>query len=206
LLIGAGWREIWGLTLLGLAFAWAFGSASRILRLCLGLAGVFLMLYPVASGRIDRYQSQHEYNQKLGEFEKRLPEFAREHPDLSAGLVSKPITGLPPGAVVVPVTRTVPVPNVGRIRFPVDMSDKEIAEALRGSNDRGQPPQWYFDALNAGVDAEMISKLDTPRQTVRTPSVMETIESGFLEESIGAALVLLFLGSLVAENRHRAVG
>jgi hypothetical protein len=202
LLVGTGFRETCGIILLGLAFAWAFGSSNRILRLCLAGIGLTLLLHPVTDALWSQYKAKHEYNEKLAAFEKQLPQLAREHPDLSAGFVAQPVPKLPPGAILMPQTRTFPIPNVGNVQFPIDSSSKEIAEALRHSKDKGVPPQWYFNALDAGIDAEKIDGLDSPGWLEVPPSISGRIKADYLEEGLGAILIAMFLGSLIADARR----
>lgn len=80
LVLGASAKQTAGAVLLGLAFAWAFGSNSRIVHwLFVGL-GSALLLGPVGFDRYSLHQAGKDYADEIAAFEHRIPELAKEYP------------------------------------------------------------------------------------------------------------------------------
>ncbi len=192
LIMGETFRETLGVVIIGCALTWAYGSTSRMLRYCIGSLGILVFLTPLIAGGLDHHTAIKDYEQSLDTFKSELPQFAREHPDLSAGIIPPP-----PGYVLQP--RTLAVPDVGEIQFPGDMSGRNIAATLRKDKDHGQPPDWYYLALDAGVDPSQMSSLMPPRRRPKSIDIWQVFGEGMFFEIPAAILVILFFGSIVSE-------
>jgi hypothetical protein len=189
-------RQTLGVILIGSAFAWAFGSANRALRLVVAALGILTMVGPLIAALIDHRDAMRTYEESVVDFEKQLPEFVREHPDLSAGLPP-----LPSGYTLDQIDRTITVPNVGRIAFPQQMSSQKIAQALKENTGQGKPPEWYFKALEAGLDPTAVDDLPTPRDRPADFSLSASIADGYFLEIPGLLLAILFVGSVMSDRR-----
>jgi multisubunit Na+/H+ antiporter MnhG subunit len=204
LVLGETISETFGAVIIGLALTWAFGSANRALRYCIGVLGVLLFFSPIIAALIDRHSEIKNYETSVKTFKEELPQFAKEHPDLSAGIVNSPVSGLPPGAVVVPLPRTLTIPNLGKVDFPANMSSRDIANALRRDKDHVQPPEWYYQALDAGVDPVETDSLLAPSDPPKPIDIWHIISDGMLVEIPSALLAILFLGSIFVERKPLA--
>jgi hypothetical protein len=196
LILGETLRETLGAIIIGFALTWAFGSTSRVLRYCIAGLGVLLFLVPFIAALIDHHNAMQSYEQSLESFRLQLPLFAKEHPDLAAGLVP------PPGYTLDP--RILTVPNVGKISFPGNMSSRDIAVALRADKGHSQPPDWYYQALDAGIDPSQTDWLIVPNNRPKTLDIWHTISAGALFEVPSAILAILFFGSIAAERKRPA--
>lgn len=101
-------------------------------------------------------------------------------------------------------SRTLDIPNVGEIYFPSNVSAKDIAAAFRAARDHSQPPDWYFEALDAGIDPAQISYLSPPGDRPRPLEPWTAISDGALIELSSTALAFAFFGSFLLERRKVA--
>jgi hypothetical protein len=102
LLAGSSLREAAGVVVIGLALAWALGASNRALHACLATAGLILLLEPLVAAIIGHLEERAEYNRAVAAWEGKLPELAKQNPDLSAGFVNPPSD--PFAAIARPVT------------------------------------------------------------------------------------------------------
>jgi hypothetical protein len=195
LLMEVSWKPVIGLLLLGATLTWAIGTPNRLLRWAILIACLGIMLFPLLQNVTERFRMKREYDERLARFRDRLPLIAQQHPDLTAGIVFDPKDPYAPYQV-----KTIDVPNVGQVNFPVKMTSQEIAAALRKNSKQLTPPNWYLEALDAGIDAKEINGLeDSPAWEVVTPSATEAIKEGAGVEAVGAVFVAIFGGTLIAD-------
>jgi hypothetical protein len=98
LILGSTLREAAGVVIIGLALTWAFGSSSRMLRYCIGGLGVLGFIAPLVVALTDHHNAVQLYDQSLDSFRSKLPQFAKEHLDLSAGIVDLSSSSAAPNA------------------------------------------------------------------------------------------------------------
>ena len=183
LLMEVSWKPIIGLLLLGAALTWAIGTPHRPLRWVIAIAGLGIMLFPLFQNVTERLRAKREHDETLALFRDRLPLMAQQHPDLSGGVV---------GPWTLYQQKTIDVPNVGQDSFPINMTSREIAAALR-KNSKQLPPNWYLEALDAGIDAKEINGLeDNPGWEVVPPSATEAIKEGAGVEAVEVVFVVRF--------------
>jgi hypothetical protein len=84
------------------------------------------------------------------------------------------------------------------------VSAKDIAAAFRAARDHSQPPDWYFEALDAGIDPAQISYLSPPGDRPRPLEPWTAISDGALIELSSTALAFAFFGSFLLERRKVA--
>ena len=83
------------------------------------------------------------------------------------------------------------------------MTSQAIASALRKNSKQHPVPNWYLEALDAGIDANEINGLeDSPYWEVVTPSAAEAIKEGAGVEAVGVVFVAIFGGTLIADYWH----
>ena len=204
LVLGEPFRETSVVIVIGLALAWAFGSPARAPHYCIGSIGALLFFTPLIADVIDHHTAVRRYEESLNSFRSRLPQFAKEHPDLSGGLVAQKITALPPGAVLAPLPRTFTVPNIGMVEFPGNMSSRQVAAALRADKDHAKPPEWYYEALDAGVDPTETERLVSPDDPPKALNMWRVFSDGMIFEIPSLLLAILFLGSVIFEHKRSA--
>ena len=85
---GARMMQVVGISLLGLALAWAFGSDSRVVHWLFLSLGVLLVCGTVGLGWYVQQSDTNLYAQKVAAFEQRIPELAREYPLHKEGQIS----------------------------------------------------------------------------------------------------------------------
>jgi hypothetical protein len=293
LILGETIRETLGAIIIGFALTWAFGSTSRVLRYCIGGLGILLFLVPLIAGFIDHHDAMQSYELSLDIFHTQLPQFAKDHPDLSAGLLTAPASAHDPladkwtpvptskhdwfaknapthsgtgtqaqtsgdpyaayggsvakqpaewnangdpiptpihkqylddngnpipvdydsiakkhGGVVLdfskaqPINRVLAVPNIGNVSFPSTMSDKDIAKTLRADSGNNRAPDWYLEALDAGISPDDINQLTPPLDKPKAFDLKHVISDGALIEVPSALLAILFFGSVIAESKR----
>src|SRR5260370_9847826 len=77
---GASAKQTAGAVLIGLTFAWALGSNSRLVHLSLVILGLALALGPVVKGWYDLRNEMKMYCESVAEFERRIPDLAKQYP------------------------------------------------------------------------------------------------------------------------------
>jgi hypothetical protein len=112
LILGETFRETTGAIIIGFALTWAFGSTNRLLRYCIGGLALILFIAPLIAALIDHHNAVQSYEKSLEDFRSKLPEFAKEHPDLSAGLIPSPSSAHDPYAGIATPVPTGPPPGV----------------------------------------------------------------------------------------------
>jgi len=151
LVLGAGAKQTAGVALLGVAFAWAFGSKSRIVHWLFVVSGSAVLVAPAS---FDWYTDRHTtkfYESQVAAFERRIPELAKQHPHKRTA--TDPKTGARMGRngamwiVISPGTST------------HRTGDKWDGEHWISENDT---PKWMSDALQAGVDVEALPSYEKP--------------------------------------------
>jgi hypothetical protein len=215
LILGENFRETLGAIFIGFALTWAFGSTNKMLRICIGALGLLLFFAPVVIVFIDHHNSLKGYEQSVKNFRSQLPQLAKEHPDIAAGIMPRSndpyeaLAALYGGKspddkedVFTTASRTLDIPDVGTIYFPSDVTARDIAQAFRSAKDHKQPPDWYLEALDAGIDPAQISYLSPPADKPKPLNVWSTITEGVWVELPSIALALTFFGSLLADQRR----
>lgn len=216
LVMGEGFRVTIGVSIIGLALSWALGSRLRALRWIIAILCILTMLAPLIAAIADHHIAARAYYRSVDDFHARLPSFAKEHPDLAAGIVpqnSDPYAalaalsggstpGYEDGDAFTRASRTLDIPNVGQIYFPSKITAKDIAAAFRADKNHSQPPDWYFEALDAGVDPAQISNLSPPREKPKALDVVAEVSDGMLVEVPSAILAGIFLISLFIDRRR----
>lgn len=227
LILGENFRETLGAVIIGFALTWAFGSNSKALRYCIAAIGAFLFFVPLIATLIDHHNAVNSYEKSVESFRSNLPGFAKEHPDLTAGLLpalprgaklNTPVTARDPLACIrtsvsdpyaayggsVANSRTLVVPNIGNIAFPCAMSDKDIAKALRAYPEGARAPYWYLEALDAGVSPDDIDQLTPPLDKPEAFDIKSAISDSLIVEIPSALLAILFFGSIFVEKSRTA--
>lgn len=69
-----------GVVLIGIAFAWAFGSDNRLVHGAFLFCGLSLVICPMAYLWIDCHWQATRYSRRLEQFERKLPELAKLYP------------------------------------------------------------------------------------------------------------------------------
>lgn len=216
LIMGENFRETLGAVILGLALSWTLGSNLRALRWTIAALSVLAMLAPLIAAVTDHHIAAKAYSRSVDDFRARIPSLAREHPDLAAGIVPRnsdpyaalaalsggTTAGYEDGDVFTRASRTLDIPNVGHIYFPSKITAQEIATALRTEKDQKQPPAWYFEALDAGIDPAQISYLSPPGEKPKALDIWAALSDGMLFEVPSAILAIMFLASLVLDRRR----
>jgi hypothetical protein len=151
LVLGAVAKQTAGVTLLGVAFAWAFGSNSRIVHWLFVVSGSALLVGPAG---FDWYTDRHTtkfYESQVAAFERRIPELADQHPHKRT--TKDPQTGARMGWNGTMWIMISPGTSTHRI------GDKWDGEHWISENDT---PKWMSDALQAGVDVEALPSYEKP--------------------------------------------
>jgi hypothetical protein len=94
LLLGAGVKQSLGIALLGMAFAWAFGSDSRPVHWLFVVAGTVLAFAPLVYQWYDQRGAAESYQSKVAAFESDIPALAKQYPILDPNDVDKVPTGI----------------------------------------------------------------------------------------------------------------
>jgi hypothetical protein len=151
LVLGAGAKQTAGVTLLGVAFAWAFGSNSRIVHWLFVASGSALLVAPIG---FDWYTARHTakfYVSQVAAFERKIPELAKQHPHKKT--TKDPQTGARMGW------------NGGMwiVIFP-GTSAHRIGDEWDGKQwlPEHDVPKWMSDALQAGVDVDALPSYEKP--------------------------------------------
>jgi len=79
LISGAGFQQGTGIMILGAAFAWAFGSDSRFIHSLFAVFDFALLVGPLAYDWYSYRATSKKYQERVAEFERRIPEFARDY-------------------------------------------------------------------------------------------------------------------------------
>ena len=81
LVLGAGVQQAAGIVLLGTALAWAFGSNSRFIHSLFAVLGFALSVGPLAYHWYSYRATSKKYQERVAEFERKIPELASSYPD-----------------------------------------------------------------------------------------------------------------------------
>jgi hypothetical protein len=98
-------------------------------------------------------------------------------------------------------SRILDIPDVGRVYFPSKIPGKEIAAAFRAAKDHKQPPIWYLEALDAGIDPAQITYLPSLPEHPEVLKITTAISEGMPIELPSAFVTATFLASLILERR-----
>ena len=216
LIMGESFRETIGVLIIGLALSWALGSEFRALRWAIALLSLLTMLAPLIAAIADHNIAARAYSRSVDDFRARIPSLVRGHPDLAAGIVPRnddpyaalaalsggSTSGYEDGDAFIRASRTLDIPNVGQIYFPSKITGKEIAAAFRADKDHSQPPAWYLEALDEGIDPAQITYLSLPKEKPKALDVGAEISDGVLVEVPSAILATIFLISLFTDRRR----
>lgn len=82
LISDSGIRTAAGIVLLGFAFAWAFGSNSRLVHALFIACGLLLVVGPLLFVWNDHRNQARLYEERVTEFERKIPEFAKKYPQV----------------------------------------------------------------------------------------------------------------------------
>jgi hypothetical protein len=151
LLLAAGAKQTAGVALLGVAFAWAFGSNSRIVHWLFVASGSALLAAPIG---FDWYTYRHTaklYENQVAAFESRIPEFAKQHPHKKTS--KDPQTGARMGwngAIWIVISPGTSTHRTG---------DEWDGKLWTSEHDT---PKWMSDALQAGVDVDALPSYEKP--------------------------------------------
>jgi hypothetical protein len=177
-------------------------------------------------------KSLESFRSKLPDFSKTHPDLTAGLPPPPSGYtldcpsptynplsgVGAPVpSGPPPGVVLGPPVpdpyaaygghiatsvRTLTVPIIGDVSFSCSMSSKDIAKALRAYPEKNRAPNWYLEALDAGVSPDAIDQLTPPLDKPESFDIKHAISDGAVIEVPSAILVILFFGSVIAETKR----
>jgi hypothetical protein len=84
---GAGAKQTAGGVLLGLAFAWALGSNNRLVHLSFVAVGLILGIGPALRDWYDHRSETRKYRESVAEFERRIPDLAKQYPAFSLSVL-----------------------------------------------------------------------------------------------------------------------
>jgi len=187
LVLGVGAKQTAGVALLGVAFAWAFGSNSRIVHWLFVVSGSAVLVAPTG---FDWYTDRHTakfYESQVAAFERRIPELAKQHPHKKTA--TDPQTGARMGwngakwIVISPGTST---HRIG---------DEWDGEHWISENDT---PKWMSDALQAGVDVEALPSYEKPDDfSPEHYSLSRALVADWRVELPGLLLLCVGLGLLI---------
>jgi hypothetical protein len=151
LVLAAGAKQTAGVALLGAAFAWAFGSNSRIVHWLFVASGSALLVAPIG---FDWYTNRHTaefYERQVAAFEGRIPELAKQYPHKKTA--KDPQTGARMGwngAMWIVIS-----PGTSTHRTGDEWDGKHwISEH--------DTPKWMSNALQAGVDVDALPTSEKP--------------------------------------------
>ena len=218
LMLGEPVRNTLGAVIIGFALTWAYGSSSRALRFCLALIAIAMLLSPVLISFHAHYETVRAHEKSVSAFQTQIPRLVSEHPDLTAGLMSPPsgfVPERPP--VVLDFSKAQPiapgdripagalvgedVPSIGLITFPVGASSKDKAQILRKSYPE-KAPEWYLQALDAGVDSSALAFPNIPTEIPPPFSLSSAVLGGAVLEIPALVLTVLFVESLLADKKE----
>lgn len=83
-----------GIVFLALAFTWAFGSNSRAVHFLLLVVRVLSVVGPLLFEWNDNRQQAKRNEERVAEFERRIPELAKKYPIIGPNHPSEPHSGL----------------------------------------------------------------------------------------------------------------
>jgi hypothetical protein len=144
-------KQVVGIVLLGLAFAWLFGSNNPLAHSVLIVAGLSLTATPLWRDWHEYREERRSYFASVADFETRIPELAKRYPEFIGfagaveGLAVRKVNGLPPGAHLRPLPpnfsdalvpkqkpkyKYVKLPDGSYGKFRFDATDEEIIVAV----------------------------------------------------------------------------
>ncbi len=94
LVLDMGAKQSFGIALLGMAFAWAFGSDSRPVHWLFVVAGTVLAFAPLALQWHERREAAKQYQSNVATFERDIPKLAKQYPILDHNDISKVPSGI----------------------------------------------------------------------------------------------------------------
>jgi hypothetical protein len=151
LVLGGSTKQTAGVALLGVAFAWAFGSNSRIVHWLFVVLGSALLVAPIGfDWSTDRHTIKF-YESQVAAFERRIPELAKQHPHKKTA--TDPQTGVRMGwngATWIVISPGASTHSIG---------DEWDGEHWIPKNDT---PKWLSDALQAGLDVKALPSYEKP--------------------------------------------
>ena len=151
LLFEASAKQAAGITLLGIAIAWAVGSNSQLVHWVFAALGAVLMLAPLCYDWYDHHGATKGYKSTVSAFERRIPELAKQYPYEKSE--TDPQTGIRAGwngamwVVLSPGNST-----------------HKIGDEWDGKNWISEPgtPSWAREALQSNVNLEAMPYYERP--------------------------------------------
>lgn len=210
LVVEANLRISFGIVLLGIAFAWALGSDSRLVHCLFFVTGVLLAAYPVW---VD-WSNSREYELRLDEFERKIPRLAKAHAfdphSKNWKITSKTeLEHLMERLGYEEEERQSAIQNTYKqwtagelndrvtVKFPAKrggVSDVD-AQIILTPKFFEPAPRWYADAVAAGVDMTKVPESKKPGQAPQSivfdaMPIIFFLGPGVLLIAIGLGLVL----------------
>jgi len=176
-----------GIALLGIAFALAFGSNSRLVHWTFAILGLASMLAPPCYEWYDRSGAIRGYETRVAAFEREIPELAKQFPYKKTARDEQ--TGASMGwngSMWVVLSSGTSVHMVG------DEWDgkKWISEP--------STPSWMRDALRAGVDVEAVPDWKKPAYSPPEAfSLTNVLLSDWIIELPGFTLLCIGIGLVI---------
>ena len=187
LVLGAVAKQTAGVALLGLAFAWAFGSNSRIVHWLFVASGSALLVAPIG---FDWYTDRHTaklYESRVAAFERRIPELAKQYPHKKT--TKDPQTGARMGWN-----------GATWIEISLGTSTHRIGDEWDGKQwiPEHDIPKWMSDALQAGVDVDALPSFEKPDYFAPEHfSLNRAMVADWKVELLGLLLLCVGLGLLI---------
>jgi hypothetical protein len=156
-----------GIILLGVAFAWAFGSDSRVVHSLFLACGLLIVIGTLMYDWHVHREKARLYRDQVAEFERKIPDFAKSYPVSPYAAVpsakkqqARPSSGY---------TRVI-LPDGSCVYYPTSMGYAEIMDVTQ-SEHGGEDCQakWYTDAVAAGVEITAIQKEEKPGNGKKPP-------------------------------------
>lgn len=224
LVLGADAKQTAGVALLGVAFAWAFGSNSRFVHLLFAVFGLALLAGPLAFHWYSYRISTNKYQEQVAEFERKIPELASRYPNhfeivengkvrIGIRRVGAPIASadeldgfLRDFPVYTPTGRWAVLEDIRRNRTTVNEiftlrlhadSEKEhylLLDVLLRPDFWVSRPQWYADARAAKIDLAAVPEDEKPGNPPRPFRVWEATKQSWIFEVPGLMLLITGLG------------
>ena len=213
LIVGLETKQVVGIALLGLAFAWLLGSNSLLVHSLLIVAGLSL-----ATGRVlwdwQKYQAEaRNYRASVAYFESTIPELATQYPE---PVGTGPVGG--EDAVIVTkdfvpkykmdafhvaaarqagvkLYRFIPLPGSDLPYLAISLETPKEKVSDRLSKDYPTLSKWECDALAAGVDVWSVQ--ETPGVEPDLFTLRRAVALNWISVMCGSLLALVGVGTML---------